>query len=92
MPYDEISDTCHTCGQDVSPEFLDWVDSFGLDKNSKIGQCELLAVLFAALTFGDLFHNRDILVWTDNVATLKACVDGYCRQPEMPFRAGPTAV
>ena len=40
-------------------------------------------MLCAALTFGDLFHNRDILFWTDNVATLKACVDGYCRQPEM---------
>jgi hypothetical protein len=83
MVYDETSDTCYTCGQDVSPDFLQWVDSFGLDKDSKIGQCELLAVLCAVLTFDDLFRNRDILFWTDNVATLKACVDGYCRQPEM---------
>jgi hypothetical protein len=65
------------------PELLRWMDRFGTRKKQKINQCELLALLAAVLTFGDLFRDHELLVWVDNVPTLSAAVNCYSHAPEM---------
>ena len=52
------------------------------DHQSKIDQCELLATLCALMSFPDLLQGPEILFWTDNIGTLKACVDGYTKIPK----------
>ena len=49
------------------------------DHQSKIDQCELLATLCALMSFPDLLQGPEILFWTDNIGTLKACVDGHTK-------------
>jgi hypothetical protein len=49
----------------------------------KINQCELLAVIAAVMTFSDIFSDRELLVWVDNVPALSAAVHGYSYAPEM---------
>ena len=51
-------------------DILSWMDSFGTRKKQKINQCELLAVIAAVMTFGDIFRDRELLVWVDNVPAL----------------------
>jgi len=41
------------------------------------------AVVVAVLSFPELFQDRDVLLWSDSTAALKACIDGYSRAPEM---------
>ena len=64
-------------------DILSWMDSFGTRKKQKINQCELLAVIAAVMTFGDIFRDRELLVWVDNVPALSAAVHGYSHAPEM---------
>ena len=52
-------------------------------KKQKINQCELLVVIAAVMTFGDIFRDRELLVWVDNVPALSAAVHGYSHAPEM---------
>ena len=59
------------------------MDSFCTRKKQKINQCELLAVIAAVMTFGDIFSDSELLVWVDNVAALSAAVHGYSQAPEM---------
>jgi len=74
----------HYMGGDVIPhDLLLWMASFGFDKQTLINQCELLAILVALLSAPDLLRDRDIVIWSDNVGALSACVHGYSRQPEM---------
>ena len=70
-------------GGEVPPYLLQWLEDFGNANNQRINQCELLSVVAAVLSFPELFRGRDVLLWTDSTATLKACVDGYSRAPEM---------
>jgi hypothetical protein len=72
----------HTCGAEIPQDILDWIDTFGR-KKTKINQCEMLAALVAVMTFPDLFRDRDVLFFVDNVSTLSACVHGYSARPEM---------
>ena len=72
----------HTCGAEIPLDILDWIDTFGR-KKTKINQCEMLAALVAVMTFPDLFRDRDVLFFVDNVSTLSACVHGYSARPEM---------
>jgi hypothetical protein len=51
------------------------------DHQSKIDQRELLAAL-CCMSFPDLLQGPKILFWTDNIGTLKACVDGYTKIPK----------
>ena len=44
---------------------------------------ELLAVIAAVLTFGDIFRDRELLVWVANVPALSAAVHGYSHAPAM---------
>jgi len=67
----------------VPDDILSWMDSFGTRKKQKINQCELLAVIAAVMTFGDIFRDRELLVWVDNVPALSAAVHGYSHAPEM---------
>jgi hypothetical protein len=80
---DTASGESYVCGGEVPPELLRWMDHFGTRKKQKINQCELLALLAAVMTFGDLFRDRELLVWVDNVPTLSAAVNGYSHAPEM---------
>ena len=59
------------------------MDSFGTRKKQKINQCELLVVIAAVMTFGDVFCDRELLVWVDNVPALSAAVHGYSHAAEM---------
>ena len=71
-------------GGDVIPHDLFLrMASFGFDNRTLINHCELLAILAAILSAPDLLRDRDIVVWSDNVGALSACVHGYSRQPEM---------
>ena len=72
----------HTCGAEIPSDLLDWIDTFGR-KKTKINQCEMLAALVAVMTFPDLFRDRDVLFYVDNVSALSACVHGYSARPEM---------
>ena len=78
-------------GGDVIPhDLLLWMASFGFDKQPLINQCELLAILTAILSAPAIIRDRDIIVWSDNVGALSACVNGYSRNlkwllPLMPF-------
>ena len=71
------------CGGEVPDDILLWMEGFVTRKKQRINQCELLAVLVAAMTFGDLFRDRELLVWVDNVPMLSAEVNGYSHAPEM---------
>ena len=64
-------------------DILSWMDSFCTRKKQKINQCELLVVIVAVMTFGNIFRDRELLVWVDNVPTLSAAVHGYSHAPEM---------
>jgi hypothetical protein len=68
---------------EVPDDILEWMDSFGTRKTQKIKQCELLEVIAAVMTFSDIFHNRELLVWVDNVPTLNAAVHGCSHASEM---------
>ena len=80
---DTATNLSYVCGGEVPDELLAWMDQFGTRKKQKINQCELLALLAAVMTFGDLFQGRDLLMWVDNVPTLSAAVNGYSHAPEM---------
>jgi hypothetical protein len=79
---DTLTNTSYMCGGEVPDDTLAWMDSFGTRTKAKY-QCELLAVIAAVLTFGDLFRDRELLVWVDNVSALSAAVHGYSHAPEM---------
>lgn len=69
---------------DVVPQtILEWMATFGCERQTHINQCELLAILTAILTSPDSFQGRDVLIWTDNVGALSACVHGYSKHPDM---------
>ena len=57
--------------------------TFGCERQTHINQCELLAILTAILSAPESFHGRDVLIWTDNVGALSACVHGYSKHPDM---------
>jgi hypothetical protein len=80
---DTLTNTSYICGGEVPDDILAWMDSFGTRKKQKINQCELLAVIAAVMTFGDIFLDSELLVWVDNVAALSAAVHGYSQAPEM---------
>ena len=44
---------------------------------------ELLAVIAAVMTSGDIFRDRELLVWVANVPALSAAVHGYSHAPAM---------
>jgi hypothetical protein len=96
---DTSSNTSYMCGGEVPDDILLWMEGFGTRKKQRINQCELLAVLVAAMTFGDLFRDCELLVWVDNVPTLSVAVNDYSHAPEMAalsnslhlFLAGPSA-
>ena len=71
------------CGAEFPLDLLQWMDAFGTRKKQRVNQCELLALLGAVLTFGEVMRDREILVWVDNVPTLSAAVNGYSHAPEM---------
>jgi hypothetical protein len=52
-------------------------------ENAKIIQCDLLAVIAAVMTFSDIFSDRELLVWVDNVPALSAAAHGYSHATEM---------
>ena len=80
---DTLTNTSYMCGGEVPDDILAWMDSFGSQKKQKINQCELLAVIAAVMTFGDILRDRELLVWVDNVPALSAAVHGYSHAPEM---------
>jgi hypothetical protein len=80
---DTLTNTSYMCGGEVPDDILAWMDSFGSRKKQKINQCELLAVITAVMTFGDILRDRELLVWVDNVSALSAAVHGYSHAPEM---------
>jgi hypothetical protein len=80
---DTLTNTSYMCGGEVPDDILAWMDSFGTRKKQKINQCELLAVIAAVMTFGDIFRDSELLVWVDNVPALSGAVHGYSHAPEM---------
>ena len=72
----------YICGGEVPPELLKWITSLR-DAEPHVNHCELLAVLAAVMTFPDLLHDRDVLLFTDNLTVLKCLVHGYMRTPEL---------
>jgi hypothetical protein len=42
------------------------------------------------MTFGDIFRDRELLVWVDNVPALSAAVHGYSHAPEMASLSTPS--
>jgi hypothetical protein len=80
---DVESGASRMCGAEIPLDLLQWMDSFGTRKKQRVNQCELLALLGAVLTFGEVMRDREILVWVDNVPTLSAAVNGYSHAPEM---------
>ena len=44
---------------------------------------ELLPVIAAVMTSGDIFRDRELLVWVANVPALSAAVHGYSHAPAM---------
>ena len=71
---DTLTNTSYMCGGEVPDDILAWMDSFCTRKKQKINQCELLAVIAAVMTFGDIFRDSDLLVWVDNVPTISGAV------------------
>jgi hypothetical protein len=80
---DTLTNASYMCGGEVPDDILAWMDSFGSRKKQKINQCELLTVIAAVMTFGDIFCDSELLVWVDNVPTFIAAVHGYSHVPEM---------
>ena len=70
-------------GDVIPPTLLDWMATFGCERQTHINQCELLAILTAILSAPESFQGRDVLIWTDNVGSLSACVHGYSKHPDM---------
>jgi len=54
-----------------------------LDRKTQIGPLELLAVLWAALTFPEVIKDRQCVFFIDNMQALSACIHGYCRNTDM---------
>ena len=78
-----------TCtGGTAPPYLLSWLDSFATDSQQRSTQSELLSVIAAVLSVPDMFRDRDVLLWSDSTAALKACIDGYSRAPEMAAFSG----
>jgi hypothetical protein len=80
---DTLTNTSYMCVGEVPEALLVWMDSFSTGKKQKINQCELLAVIDAVMTFSDIFRDRELLIWVDNVPALNAAVNGYSHATEM---------
>jgi hypothetical protein len=52
-------------------------------RKQQINSLEILAVLGAILTYPHIFRNRDVIFFVDNMTTLKICVNGYDRHPDI---------
>ena len=48
-----------------------------------INQLELLTILCAVLTFGDLLKDRRVWFWCDNTAALSGAIHGYAQAPHL---------
>ena len=82
---DTHSGANYMCGGEVPPPILAFLGSISLPKEQRINQCELLALVSAVFSFSHLLRGRNVVVWVDNVATLKAVVDGHCHARKWPF-------
>jgi hypothetical protein len=84
---DTHSGANYMSGCEVPPSILTFLGSLSLSKAQRINQCELLALVSAVFSFSRILRGRNVVVWVDNVATLKAAVDGHCHAPEMAVLA-----
>ena len=80
---DTHDNTRHITGGTIPTYLLSWLDRFATNSQQRFNQCELLSVVVAVLSFPELFQDRDVLLWSDSTAALKACIDGYSRATEM---------
>ena len=80
---DTHDNTRRITGGTIPTYLLSWLDSFATNSQQRINQCELLSVVVAVISFPELFQDRDVLLWSDSTAALKACIDRYSRAPEM---------
>ena len=80
---DTHDNTRHITGGTIPTYLLSWLDRFATNSQQRFNQCELLSVVVAVLSFPELFQDRDLLLWSDSTAALKACIDGYSSATEM---------
>ena len=76
--YDPITETLEYTSWAVSRQVLDhW-----LPRSNHMGQLELLAAPFAALTWASLIENRSLICFIDNDSAASNLVKGYSAQPD----------
>ena len=69
-------------GSTVPANLMDWFRSYG-DRKTQINGLEILAALAAILTFPELFENREVLFFLDNLTALKVTVNGFNRHLDL---------
>ena len=60
-----------------------FIDFHRKSMKKQINSLEILAVLGAILTYPHMFRDRDVLFFVDNMTSLKICVNGYDRHPDI---------
>ena len=73
---DSPSNPIFISGCTVPPELMDWFRSYA-DRKTQIDGLEILAALTTILTFPELFENREVLFFLDNLTALKVTVNGF---------------